>query len=946
MRALSGVWVLFFSVSLLLACGDDDSGSDAGLDASAPDAQADVDTTPECFAPEVLWGSGRVDTVVGITREVRLELARDFCRDATVAIAAATDGVVRTVSSVTIPAHQSRVLVAIEPLAIGETTLTATYTAFPGEANEERFSASLEVFVVDTDVPSCEGSASGRLDPGDELATGSARLELPEGAARDDEFHVDGFDASLGCAPDQVPEGYRALGPAIAFGPAHLRFNRELPMSVPVKLALLPEHATRGHVQFSYTGPGVTTPRIVPVASPDYESSPGFVRFYAPRLGTYQAVTRELGPQPRERTFTFRGITGVSMGAAGSALIGMHNPDRFDFVGPLGGPVDWIHMTNYMRTYHLGGFCTQAERDADPAACEAGADVSRTPPNDGRLFEVRQDFEHWYYEDDWKGHGGTFDRKEYIRIFRDLAMMFGNPNTTRTEDPLGADVTPPGIPDSERTRPDADRCANPVRIPPCEPEAGGCAAGTGFFDDEYNPVGQHPLITFCDGGELRVGGDRDIGVWDPSQPQTHPFEVALAVDINDNGVRDPGEPVVRQGREPFEDCGLDQLCDPEEPGYDPITNPDPNGDDYDFQYNPMGTEGNWLRDYTGPAVGGCASPEENPAPGVGERFRDVGLDGVAGTAQLSDGGFDTGEGDGCWTRARGLVHLLANNPRGFVLDAEEDTLRDLDFFSDGGIRDLFNFATNHNQLAGAFSARGLPLNLYNSHAALSYDGSFLDEDFRFNDVDWSEIGKYVHIRYGNVDATQGAIVQGDGQHVGAPTQIANRILSVMAWMSSRWPGGDRRRVVDRLCPEVGPGCPERNQFSFDFTSPTTGRTGPAAIVLPPGYFDEEYQDVEYPVVYLLHGYGQQPQDLVATGIIIWNFMNSNRLPEANRFQKMIFVFPDGRCRNGECVKGTFYADAVPGTPDGAQMETFMLDLMDYIDANYRTKSSETHLVYE
>ena len=55
---------------------------------------------------------------------------------------------------------------------------------------------------------------------------------------------------------------------------------------------------------------------------------------------------------------------------------------------------------------------------------------------------------------------------------------------------------------------------------------------------------------------------------------------------------------------------------------------------------------------------------------------------------------------------------------------------------------------------------------------------------------------------------------------------------------------------------------------------------------------------------------------------------------------------DGRCRGGECVKGTFYADAPAGTPDGAQMETFMLDLMDYVDENYRTKDPETHTVFE
>ena len=38
--------------------------------------------------------------------------------------------------------------------------------------------------------------------------------------------------------------------------------------------------------------------------------------------------------------------------------------------------------------------------------------------------------------------------------------------------------------------------------------------------------------------------------------------------------------------------GLDGLADKDEPGYDPVTNPDPNGDDYHYLFNPTGTR-NW-----------------------------------------------------------------------------------------------------------------------------------------------------------------------------------------------------------------------------------------------------------------------------------------------------------------------------------------------------------------
>jgi hypothetical protein len=69
-------------------------------------------------------------------------------------------------------------------------------------------------------------------------------------------------------------------------------------------------------------------------------------------------------------------------------------------------------------------------------------------------------------------------------------------------------------------------------------------------------------------------------------------------------------------------------------------------------------------------------------------------------------------------------------------------------------------------------------------------------------------------------------------------------------------------------------------------------------------------------------------------------------PVELRLQKFIMVFPDGRCRSPdetpdhlkECIRGTFYADSV--RPEGPQMETILLELMDYIDDHYRTRDAE------
>ena len=60
----------------------------------------------------------------------------------------------------------------------------------------------------------------------------------------------------------------------------------------------------------------------------------------------------------------------------------------------------------------------------------------------------------------------------------------------------------------------------------------------------------------ADGGD---GGEAEgkQGVFDGSKPQTDPVQIALAVDVNGNGKRDAGEPVIIQASEPFQDNGLD-----------------------------------------------------------------------------------------------------------------------------------------------------------------------------------------------------------------------------------------------------------------------------------------------------------------------------------------------------------------------------------------------------
>jgi hypothetical protein len=910
---------LVLALLLLTAC----DGSTVPVDPDGGGGGGGRGCGAETSFPPLAFSHPTLGLVVGGERETYVELDFDCFRDIEVALEASEPGIIEAPSAVTIATRSSRATFRVRGVAEGTVTLTARATHAP---SGESVMAQAEVAVTGSDLSSCSGEAEGTAAPGEVVRVTSGALTdsaiaVPSGAARDDRYRVDPFTARIECAETSLPEGYRALGPAVRFGPTHRRFGREVPLTIPLRLSLLPAGAHRGHVEVAWRGPNDARARIVPIASPVFAGSAGdgTLSFEVPRLGTYQAVVRETAGQPRQRTFTFRGILGFSMGGSGSGRIGLANPDLFDFVAPLGGPTDWTFMLEHIRRFHVGGFCTEMERVADPEGCAAGASLDRVPPTT-HIHEHAQHFEHWWYEDEYDGQGGTFNRNDYISIFRDLAAMFGNPNHDATVDPTQPNIAPPGLPESIRTLPEDQRCLPENQV----------IIESGFFDDEFNPNGTYPVITFCDGAETG-----DIGQWNPEGNQRMPIEVVVAVDINGNGVRDSGEPVIRNGREPYDDFGLDGVPSELEEGYDPVTNPDPAGDDFDFQYNPTGTERNWERD---------GDPCTAGAPGVAEAFIDSGLDGVMDTPQLAAGGFDSGEGNGCFDRARGAQRMIDSSPRSQALRMSESELRDLDVYADGGIRDLFNWVVMGDVTMAGWSARGLPVRFYNEHSALHLDGRPIGS-FDYVRAPYEEIGRYTMVRYGHPDTEERFIRVGDGGHVGTTQQLVDRLNSGLAMMSARWPDGDRGRVSDRICTETTPNCDYVNSIVTDFTA-STGRTGPTSIVLPPGYFAPENQNVRYPVVYFLHGYGMTPEDLVALGVLLWQAMSDPRIGTERRMQKMILVFPDGRCRNGECLRGTFYTDAPEGTPNGAQMQQFLLDLMEHIDATYRTRSPETYEIID
>jgi len=350
---------------------------------------------------------------------------------------------------------------------------------------------------------------------------------------------------------------------------------------------------------------------------------------------------------------------------------------------------------------------------------------------------------------------------------------------TFTIDPIGDD------PDEQRQK-DVDAKCKAFR---CDPK-NAYHADKNYFDDEYNPDGTLPVIGFCDGNSVPEK-DTQVGyvnTWAPGGDKS--VNLGLAVDLNKNGIRDQGEPVIRSGHEPYDDCGPDKLCDADEPGFDPETNPDPSQDDYDYQLNPSGTEGNHRFD-------------------EGERYLDYGLDGVPNTAGRHIAG-DPGEGDGKFTESTGLANFYANDAHSIMSrrvknapggDLTDDALRRIDVLNDGGVRDLFNFASVANHFAGQIHGRkapnGLPVKsvaFYNGFHFLPGQPQDRPNFLNLGDIRWADVADMPHVRYGDLDASRELIERdGDGQHVGTAAQLLARLETAFFFVDQR----ARRRLRGR-----------------------------------------------------------------------------------------------------------------------------------------------------
>lgn len=733
-----------------------------------------------------------------------------------------------------------------------------------------------------------EVTASSGKDLRGAAVAADARTRLPTGAVR------------ISCSDaDIVPDGFVALGPAVIFDIEGVDTASEegpFVFTLPYKAKRLPENATRRHVRIVAKRIGQDKPFFLPVSNKTFEDTDGYasrVTFRGGELTFYQVVADANAGQPEQQMFAWRALIGISMGGFGSAYIGMRHPDKVDAIASIGGDPgpSMVYVLGMIHDFLFGGFCTHADESAGRGMVGQLCPKRSTKQDQ---YEIAADFEHMITQPG-DGVGLTLRRGLYMKAARDLSRSLSNPALYNLDNPY----TPPGVPLSFLAQSAAQRCANPIVL-------------TSFYDREFNLDGSKPVITFCDGNDGPTLGN---AVFDPSIPATDPAEVMLAVDLNNNGKRDAGEPVITNAYEPFDDVGSDGKADKDEPGYHATKNPDPAYDNYHYLRNPLGTEGNGDRD-------------------ANEPFMDVGLDGVPSTCQQAAGVancYDFGEGNNRWDLSPNVARWYEAD---FLRNFEKLTpaqRRHMSLWFDAGIRDFLNNSLAVNATVGGLMAKyNAAFNVYDGFAAIS--GAQTEAVYDFTEVKWADLPQHGYLRYGNPDATPSQIMGGDGRHVGTALQVVSRATTAFAWLDKRWPDGDRDDTLD--------GGEIKKDLTF---TASNGRITPYGLFLPPGYNQDTSK--RYPVVFFSHGYGMEPKDLADLSAVFANYMTAEQ-PLEYRFQKFIIVYVDGRCRpqvdgvpvdpTGDgCEGGTFYTNAPLGTK--AQMETAFVELMDHIDATYRTK---------
>ena len=235
-------------------------------------------------------------------------------------------------------------------------------------------------------------------------------------------------------------------------------------------------------------------------------------------------------------------------------------------------------------------------------------------------------------------------------------------------------------------------------------------------------------------------------------------------------------------------------------------------------------------------------------PELGETFSDVGLDGVAGTG-------DYGEGNGQFDYDPDRANWLAEDPLTRLEARSAEDISTQRIYMDVGTEDQFGFGKHYDNFIAMLQSKGLTVSTRDDFPANCADVAKLPQQYL--------LIRYVggHVGIPEADDTRDKLLNGD---ICGTVVIWQRLLAMISYMDSSFPDGfDGPGDLTFGDPD-----PRGDIMKTQIASPAL-RTGsgtapqqPVLIYRPPAYF---HTNRSFPIVYILGGYGQAPEDFERLG---------------------------------------------------------------------------------
>ena len=280
----------------------------------------------------------------------------------------------------------------------------------------------------------------------------------------------------------------------------------------------------------------------------------------------------------------------------------------------------------------------------------------------------------------------------------------------------------------------------------------------------------------------------------------------------------------------------------------------------------------------------------------GEEFADVGLDGVAGTG-------DFGEGNGMFDYDPDRATWLDEDPLSRIEGTSADAIASQRIYMDVGTKDEFGFARHYDHFVAALENKGLAV-----RTREGFDGNCQNlpsPDAQFLLVRYPA----GHIGVESVDPDD--LLHGD---VCGNATVWQRIISMIGFLNESFPDGFFGPGGNFDLPSI-----DFDHLDIDFGGinldirgdlqrrmiPSPALAGddgvvpkrPVLVYRPPAFFHTKR---DFPVVYFLGGYGQEPSDFEQIRTLLDALILSGQL------QNMYFAFLPGA--GGR--KGSFYVNHV------------------------------------